>query len=90
MATKTEKTEAPVPAAPQAEAAEAPPGLTIQDLSTAMQIIGVCQSRGAIKPDEMVIVGSLYSKLHTFLEASGAMASQSPNVTEAPAEASEK
>jgi hypothetical protein len=71
------------------ETAPAPPGLTIQDLSTAMQIIGVVQSRGAIKPDEMVIVGNLYSKLHTFLEASGALAKQAPvaaNLQEAPAE----
>jgi hypothetical protein len=69
--------------------ATAPPGLTIQDLSTAMQIIGVVQSRGAIKPDEMVIVGNLYSKLQTFLEASGTLAKQAPvaaNLQEAPAD----
>jgi len=85
MATKTEKTEQPVDKQPDVATAEALPGLTIQDLSTAMQIIGVVQSRGAIKPDEMVIVGNLYSKLHKFLEASGAMAAPDPNVTGAPA-----
>ena len=65
------------PEAPAAEPQEQmAAGLTIQDLSTALQIIQVVQQRGAIKPDEMVIVGSLYAKLHSFLEASGALAPQ--------------
>lgn len=47
--------------------------LTIQDLTTAMQIITVIGTRGAFKPEEMVIVGALYNKLHAFLKASGAL-----------------
>lgn len=43
--------------------------LTIQDLSTAMQIIQVVGARGAIKAEEMATVGALYTKLKTFLDA---------------------
>ena len=57
-----------------AQSAQQVEGLTIQDLSTAMQIIAVCQARGAIKAEEMVVVGGLYSKLQNFLQASGALA----------------
>jgi len=57
----------------------ASPGLTIQDLTTIMQIIAVVQARGAIKADEMVVVGGLYTKLNDFLQAAGAVAEQGEN-----------
>tara|TARA_B100001287_G_scaffold45673_1_gene34752 strand:- start:77054 stop:77326 length:273 start_codon:yes stop_codon:yes gene_type:complete len=43
--------------------------LTIQDLSNLKQIIDVASGRGAFKPNEMMTVGSTYSKLETFLNA---------------------
>jgi len=46
--------------------------LTTQDLSTAQQIINLCVSRGAIKAEEMAVVGALYNKLNSFLQASEA------------------
>ena len=78
----TKKANQTLAAEPQQQEQTAPAGvppvdgLTIQDLSTALQIISVVQARGAIKAEEMVVVGSLYSKLHSFLEASGALAQE--------------
>ncbi len=60
--------------------------LTIQDLTTCMQIIAVCGSRGAIKADEMAVVGTLYNKLFAFLDASGAIKRNDEATAEAPAE----
>ena len=67
-------------------------GLTIQDLSTALQIIQVVGSRGAIRAEEMSVVGSLYNKLHSFLEASGnlAKAPGDPTVAPKPADSAEE
>jgi hypothetical protein len=50
-----------------------------------LQIIGVVQARGAIKAEEMVVVGGLYSKLQKFLEASNALAAEQ-NIPAAPEE----
>ena len=83
---KTTKADRTPAAEPQQQEQTAPAGvppvdgLTIQDLSTALQIISVVQARGAIKAEEMVVVGSLYSKLHSFLEASGALAAEQGNM----------
>lgn len=41
--------------------------LTIQDLAAVKSIIDVASSRGAFKPNEMVAVGTIYSKLEKFL-----------------------
>ena len=41
--------------------------LTVQDLAAIKQIIDVASQRGAFKPNEMVVVGSTYSKLEAFL-----------------------
>lgn len=41
--------------------------LTIQDLAAVKSIIDVASSRGAFKPNEMVAVGTIYSKLERFL-----------------------
>lgn len=78
--TKADQTPAAEPQAQAPEGMTEAEGLTIQDLSTALQIISVVQARGAIKAEEMVVVGSLYSKLHSFLEASGALAAEQGNM----------
>lgn len=74
---EVEATEETV-SAPEAPAAPPqapnPDGLTIQDLNTMLQIISVVQARGAIKAEEMMVVGGLYGKLHNFLEQTGALA----------------
>jgi|TARA_B110000908_G_scaffold149702_1_gene183143 hypothetical protein len=51
----------------------AAPELTVNDLSQIKQVIDVASQRGAFKPNEMVAVGTIYSKLETFL---GAVAAQ--------------
>ena len=54
---------------PDAKPAEAPIELTVSDLSNLKQIIDVASSRGAFKPNEMTVVGTVYTKLETFLNA---------------------
>ena len=58
---------------PVQDVAPSETNLTIQDLTTCMQIIAVCGQRGAIKAEEMAVVGTLYNKLYAFLDASGAI-----------------
>jgi hypothetical protein len=43
--------------------------LNLQDLSAMKSIIDVASSRGAFKPSEMMMVGQVYNKLSTFLDA---------------------
>jgi len=50
-----------------AEATEEDVTLTLQDLAGLKQIIDVASSRGAFKPNEMVSVGQVYTKLENFL-----------------------
>ena len=45
------------------------PELTVNDLSQIKQVIDVASQRGAFKPNEMVAVGTIYSKLESFLAA---------------------
>lgn len=52
-------------AAPQLAAAE----LTVQDLQALKAIIDVASQRGSFKPNEMMTVGQVYTKLETFLES---------------------
>jgi hypothetical protein len=77
MSDKTE-TEQKNDATPQAAAApkNEAPDLTVQDLQALKSIIDVASSRGAFKPNEMTAVGSVYTKLETFLKA---VASQQTN-----------
>ena len=51
--------------APEQNAAD----LNIQDLSAMKSIIDVASSRGAFKPAEMAMVGTVYNKLTAFLDA---------------------
>ena len=50
-------------AAPEEAGAE----LTIQDLVAIKSIIDVASQRGSFKPNEMIAVGTVYSKLEKFL-----------------------
>lgn len=59
----SEETTATNTAAPEEAGAE----LTIQDLVAVKSIIDVASQRGAFKPNEMVAVGTIYSKLEKFL-----------------------
>jgi hypothetical protein len=43
--------------------------LNIQDLSAMKSIIDVASTRGAFKPSEMLMVGTVYNKLSAFLDA---------------------
>jgi len=85
-----EKAPAPAIAEPIAPAAVQNPAdvnLTIQDLTTALQIINVVTSRGAIKAEEMAVTGNLYNKLKAFLEASDAAKKAAEAEAEAAADA---
>ena len=48
-------------------------GLTVQDLTLTLQIIQAVTSRGAIKPEEMALVGGLYERIFKFLDSIGAL-----------------
>lgn len=61
-------TTTPETAAPDAANAE----LTINDLAAVKSIIDVASQRGAFKPNEMVAVGTVYSKIESFLNAAQA------------------
>jgi hypothetical protein len=72
-----DKNEEVEDAATQTAAPEAGPELTVNDLSQIKQVIDVASQRGAFKPNEMVSVGTIYSKLETFLAAVSAQQEQS-------------
>jgi hypothetical protein len=71
-----ENTQTPVNTATAEENAE----LTITDLAAVRSIIDVASQRGAFKPNEMVAVGTVYTKLEKFLAAAQA-ASQAQKAT---------
>lgn len=77
MSEETKATEVEE-AATATEQPQANPGaeLTVQDLSALKQIIDVASQRGTFKPNEMVVVGTTYSKLEAFLNAVQAQQSQ--------------
>jgi len=54
--------------------------LTINDLAALKTIIDVASSRGTFKPNEMIPVGTVYTKLEKFLAAAqAASAKATPN-----------
>ena len=57
------------------------PGLSLQDLLTVVQTIQVVSQRGAIRADEMAVVGGVYTRLVAFLQASGALNSADAETT---------
>ena len=58
-------------AQPEATEQPAAPSLSLQDLVLALQTIQACAQRGAVRADEMTIVGGLYDRMFAFLEAQG-------------------
>jgi hypothetical protein len=56
----------------------AAPSLQLQDLVVLLQTIQVTAQRGAIRADEMSLVGGVYERLFAFLEAQGAVSRQAP------------
>jgi hypothetical protein len=67
---------------PQAPVDAPAPQLTLSDLTLALQTIQVTAQRGAIRADEMAIVGGLHDRLSAFLQAQGV--ATAPNLAEAP------
>lgn len=65
-------------------------GLTVQDLTLTLQIIQAVTSRGAIKPEEMALVGGLYERIFKFLDSIGALAKTQDAVAAEQAEATEE
>lgn len=63
---KVENAEA-TETAPQAQGGQAE--LTVQDLQSLKAIIDVASQRGTFKPNEMMTVGQVYTKLEAFLTA---------------------
>lgn len=53
----------------QAAPQEQGPDLTVQDLQALKSIIDVASQRGAFRPNEMMTVGQVYTKLEQFLGA---------------------
>ena len=52
---------------------EAAPSLQIADLIVLTNLVQAAAQRGAIKADEMQLVGTVYDKLIKFLTAAGAL-----------------
>ena len=74
MSEENTTTEAAQPTAPEAQG----PDLTVQDLQALKSIIDVASQRGAFKPNEMMTVGQVYSKLEEFLAAVAAQQKPQP------------
>jgi hypothetical protein len=53
----------------QPQQQEQGPDLTVSDLNALKSIIDVASQRGAFKPNEMMTVGQVYTKLEAFLNA---------------------
>jgi hypothetical protein len=71
MSKETKQTTEEISAAPETQTgAESPVAeLTIQDLQALKAIIDVASQRGAFKPNEMMTVGQVYTKLESFLDS---------------------
>jgi hypothetical protein len=67
----------------QEQQAQAPIGLTLQDLRVLAGAVELGAQRGAYRAGEMEVVGATYNKLATFLAANA------PAQPEAPAEGAE-
>jgi hypothetical protein len=68
MSDKNKKEEAVTTPAPEAEQTGVT-DLTVQDLQAIKAVIDVASQRGAFKPNEMMTVGQVYTKLEAFLNA---------------------
>jgi len=78
----TDNVEAPVEGV---EAEAQAPGLSLNDLAAAVQIIDVCSKRGAFEGSELEAVGSVRGRLAAFLKANAPASEEAP-AEEAPAE----
>lgn len=43
------------------------PSLNINDLQAVLELIDTCTQRGAFRAEEMISVGTLYSRIRTFV-----------------------
>ena len=62
-----------------------PQGLTLQDLVLVAQIIQMSTGRGVFRAEDLLQVGSLYTRLIAFLESTGAISKTPPSTETAPA-----
>lgn len=60
---------------------EAAPSLQISDLIVLCNLVQAVATRGAIRADEMQVVGGVYEKLVKFLTAAGALTPAVPEAT---------
>lgn len=61
------------------------PGLTLQDIAAALQVIDVCVQRGAIRGEELSAVGTVRDRFAAFLKAAQAEQQAEAGEEEAPA-----
>jgi len=84
----SEENNNPTPAAaPQGAPVQDDPNtvdLTLNDLASLKSIIDVASNRGAFKPNEMVAVGSVYTKLEKFLEVAAKQSQAAQQAQAAP------
>ena len=73
----------PEQTANEPQAQTQPQGLTLQDLVLVAQIIQMSTSKGVFRAEDLLQVGSLYTRLVAFLESTGAI-SKTPPPAEAP------
>lgn len=69
---------------PQDPVASTAPQLTLSDLTLALQTIQVTAQRGAIRADEMAVVGGLHDRLAAFLQAQGVGATPPADTADQP------
>ena len=53
--------------APEAQAAQAPESISLNDLQLLLQIVDLASSRGAFRGAELTQVGAIFDKLNAFL-----------------------
>jgi hypothetical protein len=59
-----------------------PIALNLQDLAAIKSIIEAASSRGAFKANELAVVGTVYNKLASFLDAAQTQQPQQPQGSE--------
>lgn len=56
--------------------------LSINDLKVCLQIIDVCSTRGAFKAEEFQAIGSIHTKLKSFIDRASAATAKAEGETE--------
>ena len=54
------------------------PGLSLQDIATAVQIIDICSRRGGFEGNELAAVGGLRERFVSFVQANTAKDDEAP------------